>query len=202
MVRKTADFGFERIRRSGLQQNLKNRQIQMIAIGGSIGTGLFVGSGTALDLSGPGSFILCDSLASTTILISIQALSELMASPFVIAVRDAGITLFPSVINAAILVALLLFANSFVFAASRTFVTLTYQGFVPQIFGYIDKTGWSLIGITSSMIVALLEFREATPHQAEVFFQDDGTIRIIITICVDVYLLGTCKVPKCIGLEK
>lgn len=124
------------------------------------------------------------------------------ASPFVIAVRDAGITLFPSVINAAILVALLLFANSFVFAASRTFVTLTYQGFVPQIFGYIDKTGWSLIGITSSMIVALLEFREATPHQAEVFFQDDGTIRIIITICVDVYLLGTCKVPKCIGLEK
>lgn len=80
MVRKTADFGFERIRRSGLQQNLKNRQIQMIAIGGSIGTGLFVGSGTALDLSGPGSFILCDSLASTTILISIQALSELMVT--------------------------------------------------------------------------------------------------------------------------
>ncbi|TGE33530.1 amino acid permease [Desulfosporosinus sp. Sb-LF] len=37
-----------------LQRTLKNRHIQMIALGGAIGTGLFYGSGTTIKLVGPG----------------------------------------------------------------------------------------------------------------------------------------------------
>ena len=43
---------------NGFHKTLKNRHLQMIAIGGAIGTGLFVGSGTALATGGPGALVL------------------------------------------------------------------------------------------------------------------------------------------------
>ena len=38
----------------GLQAGLKNRHLSMIAIGGVIGAGLFVGSGAGIAAAGPG----------------------------------------------------------------------------------------------------------------------------------------------------
>src|SRR6201993_407532 len=48
--------GFEHIlaRESGLRRDLSAPRMTMIAIGGAIGTGLFLGSGFAISLAGPG----------------------------------------------------------------------------------------------------------------------------------------------------
>lgn len=42
-----------------LNKTLKSRHLNMIAIGGSIGAGLFVGSGKALSGGGPASLLIC-----------------------------------------------------------------------------------------------------------------------------------------------
>jgi yeast amino acid transporter len=47
-----------------LQRHLGNRQIQMIAIGGSIGTALFVSIGNGLLNGGPGSLLIAFALYS------------------------------------------------------------------------------------------------------------------------------------------
>jgi L-asparagine transporter-like permease len=51
----TGDTSFDHIlgRESGLRRTLSARRITMIAIGGAIGTGLFLGSGFAISLAGP-----------------------------------------------------------------------------------------------------------------------------------------------------
>ena len=41
-----------------LQRKLSNRHLQLIAIGGAIGTGLFMGSGKTIALAGPSILII------------------------------------------------------------------------------------------------------------------------------------------------
>lgn len=60
-----------------LAMKLKPRHIQMIAIGGSIGTGLFVGSGAALSTGGPASLIIAYGLIGIMLFCTVHALGEL-----------------------------------------------------------------------------------------------------------------------------
>ncbi|KAJ4297142.1 histidine permease [Collariella sp. IMI 366227] len=60
-----------------LSRELKGRHLQMIAIGGSIGTGLFVASGKALNTGGPASVLIAYLFVGCMLYCTIQGLGEL-----------------------------------------------------------------------------------------------------------------------------
>ena len=59
--------------------------------------------------------------------------SDANASPFVIAVRSAGIQAVPSIMNVVILISVLSVGNTSVYASSRTLAALADRGQAPKI---------------------------------------------------------------------
>lgn len=61
-----------------LSRGLKNRHVQLLAIGGAIGTGLFLGSGRSIHLAGP-SILFAYAITGTICFLIMRALGEFIA---------------------------------------------------------------------------------------------------------------------------
>lgn len=62
-----------------LARKLSARQVQMIAIGGTIGTGLFLGTGKSLATGGPASMLIAYAIVGAIVLLTMLALAEMAA---------------------------------------------------------------------------------------------------------------------------
>ncbi|KAH8595999.1 amino acid permease/ SLC12A domain-containing protein, partial [Bisporella sp. PMI_857] len=82
--------------------------------------------------------------------------TDAKASPFVIAINNAGISGLPSVMNVVILIAVLSVGNSSVYGSSRTLAALAEQNQAPKIFAYIDRKGRPLVSIIAASILGIL----------------------------------------------
>lgn len=84
--------------------------------------------------------------------------ASIVASPFVIAIQNAGIAGLPSVFNAVIMIAVLSVGNSSIYGSSRTLAALAEQHQAPRIFAYIDRQGRPLVSIAFASSLGLLAF--------------------------------------------
>src|SRR5687767_2243023 len=66
------------INTNGLHRRLNNRHIQLIAIGGTIGTGLFISIGGGLAKGGPASLLLCYCLYCCVVSLVNNSAAEMM----------------------------------------------------------------------------------------------------------------------------
>jgi amino acid transporter len=72
-------------------------------------------------------------------------------SPYVIAIRRAGIRTLPSIINAAIFTSAFSAGNSFLFCSSRILYGLAIRGQAPRIFAYCTKKGLPIVAVLFSV---------------------------------------------------
>ena len=95
--------------------------------------------------------------------------SDAKASPFVIAINDAGIEALDSVMNVVIMIAVLSVGNSAVYGSSRTLAALAEQGQAPKILAYIDRQGRPLVGIGVASATGLLAYLAASEAENDIF---------------------------------
>ncbi|KAJ6120383.1 hypothetical protein N7523_004663 [Penicillium sp. IBT 18751x] len=102
-------------------------------------------------------------------LVSGTSSADAKASPFVIAIENAGISGLPSVMNVVIMIAVLSVGNSSVYGASRTLAALAEQGQAPRFLAYIDRKGRPMFAILVSSALGLLCFLAASDKQTQAF---------------------------------
>jgi amino acid transporter len=102
-------------------------------------------------------------------LLSGSSSADAKASPFVIAIENAGIKGLPSVMNVVIMIAVLSVGNSSVYGSSRTLAALAEQGQAPRFLAYIDRKGRPIWAIIVASLIGLLCFLAASDKQTEAF---------------------------------
>ncbi|KAL8713626.1 MAG: hypothetical protein Q9225_006745 [Loekoesia sp. 1 TL-2023] len=98
-----------------------------------------------------------------------QSSSDAKASPFVIAIKNAGIIGLDSVMNVVIMISVLSVGNSSIYGSSRTLAALAEQGQAPKFLAYIDRRGRPLFAIAVASTVGLLAYLAASTKENEVF---------------------------------
>ncbi|KAK7739988.1 histidine permease [Cytospora paraplurivora] len=101
-------------------------------------------------------------------LLGSKSVTDSSASPFVLAIQDAGIQVLPSVMNVVILVAVMSVGNSAVFGSSRTLAALADQGQAPALLSYVDRRGRPLMAILCASVVGFLAYLADLPQEGDV----------------------------------
>ncbi|EHL01270.1 putative Uncharacterized amino-acid permease [Glarea lozoyensis 74030] len=90
-------------------------------------------------------------------------------SPFVIAIRLAGVKALPSIFNVIITISVISVANSCTFGSTRTLQALAERGMAPALLAYVDGKGRPIWGVVLQLLFGLLAFVAENKQQGLVF---------------------------------
>jgi len=90
-------------------------------------------------------------------------------SPFVIAIKLAGIKVLPSIFNSIITVSVISVANSCTFGSTRTMQALAERGMGPKFLSYIDTKGRPIWGVAIQLAFGFLAYLGESNQEVNVF---------------------------------
>lgn len=90
-------------------------------------------------------------------------------SPFVLAIKDAGIQVLPSIFNAVITISVISVANSCTYGSTRTMQALAERGMGPKFLSYVDRKGRPLWCIVIQLAFGLLGYIVDAPNGGDAF---------------------------------
>lgn len=102
-------------------------------------------------------------------LLSASSDADARASPFVIAINNAGVSGLDSVMNVVIMIAVLSVGNSSIYGSSRTLAALAEQNQAPRFLAYIDRQGRPLFAIILASVLGLFGYLSASDKQEDAF---------------------------------
>ncbi|CDR38311.1 RHTO0S03e08130g1_1 [Rhodotorula toruloides] len=127
------------------------------------------------------------------------------ASPWVIAIKNAGIKGLPSVINTVVLLSAFSAGNSDLYASSRTLYGLACDGKAPAIFRRCTKNGLPIYCLILTALVGLLAYMNVSTGSTTAFnyLSNLSSITGVITwLCVCVSYIRFYHGAKAHGLDR
>ncbi|KAH7356071.1 proline permease PrnB [Pyrenochaeta sp. MPI-SDFR-AT-0127] len=91
------------------------------------------------------------------------------ASPWVIGIRNAGISALPSVVNAGILTSAWSSGNSFLYMSSRSLYSIALAGNAPKIFTRCNRYGLPIYAVGATSLFSLLAYLNVVSSSGTVF---------------------------------
>lgn len=91
------------------------------------------------------------------------------SSPFVIGIKNAGIEVLDSIVNAVIILSAWSSGNSFLYISSRSLYSLAVSGSAPRIFKTCSKKGVPYYAVAASSIFTLLSYLNVASNGSKVF---------------------------------
>ncbi|GAA5892923.1 hypothetical protein JCM6882_006895 [Rhodosporidiobolus microsporus] len=127
------------------------------------------------------------------------------ASPWVIAINNAGIEALPSIVNAAVLLSAFSAGNSDLYASSRTLYGLACDGKAPAIFRRCTKSGLPIWCLVATAAVGLLAYMNVSTGSTTAFnyLSSLSTITGLITwACINLSFIRFYHGCKAHGLDR
>ena len=148
---------------------------------------------------------MCVAYDDKKLVFASNASTSASASPFVVAIENAGIKVLPQIINAAILLFIFSASNSDLYIATRTLYGMSVNGKAPKFFSKTNRMGVPYFALGFSSLFCALAYLNCSANSAKVFgyFVNVVSILGLLTwICILVTHIYFMRALKAQGIDR
>ncbi|WMW80427.1 amino acid permease [Undibacterium cyanobacteriorum] len=188
------DFEQIQAREQGLQRSLSQRQMTMLAIGGAIGTGLFLGSGFAISFAGP-SVLISYAIGAVIALLLVGCLAEMTVAHPTSGSFGAFAEHYVSPLAGFLVRYAYWAANVLVIGTEVTAIALYMQYWFP------GTPAWWWISLFSALLILVNAVSVHLFGSLEYFFSSIKVFAIVVFIATGAWMLWNAPVNGAIGFH-